>query len=346
VGLATLTVTVNNVAPTVAASGDPTIDEGGTFSGSGSFTDPGADTWTATVDYGDGSGVQPLALTDKTFALSHVYADKGTYTVTITLTDSDGEAGSDTLTVTVNNVAPILGAITAPVDPLSVNTLVTASASFTDAGVLDTHTAVWDWGDATTSAGVVTETNGSGSVSGTHMYTAAGVYTITLTLIDDDGGLARGTFQYIVAYDPDGGFVTGGGWINSPAGSYVVDSTMTGKANFGFVSKYLKGATVPTGDTEFQFKAGNLNFKSRSYEWLVVAGSRAQFKGSGTINGQGDYRFMLTAIDGQVNGGGGTDKFRIRIWDASGLVYDNQMNAPDSSDPTTVIGSGSIVIHK
>jgi hypothetical protein len=57
---------------------------------------------------------------------------------------------------------------------------------------------------------------------------------------------------------------------------------------------------------------------------------------------------MLTAIDGQEPGGGGQDKFRIRIWNnaGGGLVYDNQMNAPDNADPTTVLGGGQIVIHK
>ncbi len=58
----TATVTVNNVAPTVDAGLDETIVEGGTFSSSGSFTDPGTDTWTATVNYGDGSGAQSLTL--------------------------------------------------------------------------------------------------------------------------------------------------------------------------------------------------------------------------------------------------------------------------------------------
>ncbi|MGH9801300.1 MAG: hypothetical protein ACRD82_13115, partial [Blastocatellia bacterium] len=65
------------------------------------------------------------------------------------------------------------------------------------------------------------------------------------------------------------------------------------------------------------------------------------------INGSGNYRFMLTAIDGDQPGGGNQDKFRIRIWsDGGGLVYDNQLNAPDSDDPTTVLGGGSIVIHR
>ena len=157
----------------------------------------------------------------------------------------------------------------------------------------------------------------------------------------------QSVFQYVVVYDPTAGFVTGGGWINSPAGAYSPDPTLTGKATFGFVSQYKKGANVPTGQTEFQFKVANLNFKSTSYEWLVVAGAKAQYKGIGTINRTGTYRFMLTAIDGDLLAGGkGLDKFRIRIWDDNGLIYDNQLNAPDTADPTTVLGGGSIAIHK
>ncbi len=68
-----------------------------------------------------------------------------------------------------------------------------------------------------------------------------------------------------------------GGWITSPAGAYVLDTTLAGKATFGFVSKYQKGATVP-GNTEFQFKVADLNFKSTSYDWLVVAGHRLNTK--------------------------------------------------------------------
>jgi hypothetical protein len=153
----------------------------------------------------------------------------------------------------------------------------------------------------------------------------------------------------VVVYDPNGGFVTGGGWINSPAGAYTPNPALAGKANFGFVSKYQNGANVPTGNTEFQFKAGNLNFRSASYDWLVVAGARAQFKGTGTINGGGNYGFMLTAIDGQINGGGGVDKFRIKIWDKNNgdaIVYDNQIGSPDGADPSTALGGGGIVIHK
>jgi hypothetical protein len=68
---------------------------------------------------------------------------------------------------------------------------------------------------------------------------------------------------------------------------------------------------------------------------------------SGQINGQGNYGFMLSARDGQRPGGGGSDKFRIKIWDKATdtVVYDNQMGADEIGDPTTVIGGGSIVVH-
>jgi hypothetical protein len=237
-----------------------------------------------------------------------------------------------------------VGLITAPLTPVQVNTVIAASAAFTDPGSSDAHTASWNWGDGSTSAGTVSETNGSGSVTGGHVYTAAGVYTVTLTVTGNDGCSGESVFQFVVVYDPDAGFVTGGGWINSPAGAYTADPSLTGKANFGFVSRYRHGATVPEGQTEFRFSVANLNFHSSNYEWLAVAGARAQYKGTGTINGAGNYNFMLTAIDGQVSGGGGVDKFRIKIW-GSGVIYDNQVGAGDDATPTTALGGGSIVIH-
>src|SRR5439155_21178078 len=131
----------------------------------------------------------------------------------------------------------------------------------------------------------------------------------------------------------------GGGWITSPAGAYAADPTLTGRASFGFVAQYKPGADVPTGNTEFQFHVANFSFKSTAYDWLVVAGARAQFKGTGTVNGVGGYGFLLTAIDGNLPGGGGVDRFRIKIWNkATGaIVYDNQIGADDGADPTGIL---------
>ena len=175
-----------------------------------------------------------------------------------------------------------------------------------------------------------------------------GVYSVCGKTFDLAGNSTAEECIYVVFYDPNGGFVTGGGWFTSLPGSYNAEPSLTGKATFGFVSKYLPGKSVPAGNTEFQFKAGNLNFKSTSYDWLVVAGARAQYQGSGTINGSGDYEFTLTAIDGQVSGGGGVDKFRLKIRQkgSGGVIYDNQQGDADSADPTTALGGGSIQIHK
>ncbi len=243
-----------------------------------------------------------------------------------------------------------MGAISAPIDPQPVNTAITANADFSDAGLDDTHTAEWDWGDGVVTQGTVAQGSGSGTVSDSHVYTAAGVYTARLTVSDSDGDMSTSTFQYFVVYDPNAGFVTGGGWIDSPAGAYVADPTLTGKAGFGFVAKYKKGTTVPDGQTQFEFKTGDLKFHSTSYEWLVVAGANAKFKGEGTINGQGQYGFMLTATDGQAKGGGKTDTFRIKIWDKTGgvdggVVYDNKFGTADDSNAGTALGGGSIVVH-
>jgi PKD repeat protein len=110
----------------------------------------------------------------------------------------------------------MIGPIEAPLDPGQISSSLNTSASFSDPGKLDTHTATWDWGDNSTAEGNVIEANSSGSVTGSHIYTNVGVYTVTLTVSDHDGGSSQSIFQYIVIFDPSAGFVTGGGWINSP----------------------------------------------------------------------------------------------------------------------------------
>jgi hypothetical protein len=40
---------------------------------------------------------------------------------------------------------------------------------------------------------------------------------------------------------PERGFVTGGGWIDSPVNANYQYMQTGGKANFGFVAKYKKG---------------------------------------------------------------------------------------------------------
>lgn len=362
----TATVQVNNVPPAIQVlSVTPSeINEGGSVTLTGTIFDPGIqDLITVTVSWGDGTSDLVTLGLGRAFTLTHQYLDDNpsgtpsdTYTITVTAVDDDGGSSDAASTsVTVNNVPPTVGPLTgAPADPIPVNTRITVTAVFTDPGILDTHTVTvyWDWDtynpNVTTSpSSTLTLSTGTRSFTVSYVYSQAGVYTIRAVVADDDGGSGEVIYQYVVVYDPSAGFVTGGGWFWSPKGACQLSwcQDAEGRANFGFVSKYQKGAKVPTGQTEFQFQAGNLNFHSDAYQWLVISGPKAQYKGTGTLNGVSGYGFLLTAWDGQVSGGGGQDKFRIKIWDSYGnVVYDNQMGADDAADPTTVI-QGSIVIH-
>ena len=350
-GFAEADVTVfTNRPPAANAGGAYTGSEGSPVSFDGSASsDPDGDALTLTWNFGDpntagggtGSGAAP----------SHVYKENGTYTVTLTVSDGKGGSDTKTTTATVANVAPSLGALTVPVAPIALQpggTTVAVSGGFTDPGTLDTHSGSLSCDGGVAGAVSASAVNGSGSGSGNCTFSAAGVYTVSMTVSDDDGGSDTETAAgYIVVYDPSSGFVTGGGWINSPAGALAADPSSTGKANFGFVAKYLKGATSPSGTTEFVFHAGSLDFHSDSYEWLVISGARAQYKGAGSIKGRpGMVNFLVTGIDGDVSGGGGVDKFRIKIWDAvtNASIYDNQSGQLDDSPAATALGGGNISI--
>jgi hypothetical protein len=172
--------------------------------------------------------------------------------------------------------------------------------------------------------------------------TVPGIYELCARGTDNAGNVGMADCVMLAVYDPDGGFVTGGGWFPSPPGAFLDDPALVGKATFGFVSKYHRGASTPDGNTEFQFRTAALNFHSTGYDFLVITrgGRNAQFKGTGAINGMvapngSAFRFMIWAGDGDP------DTFRIRIWwEDSGVentVYDNGTDRP--------LGGGSIVIH-
>jgi hypothetical protein len=310
---------------------------------------PGTGPWTAKVWWGDDSQPEPFPSTDGALARTHTYKDNGQYTAMVLVFNRHLQGALIRVPITVENLPPEITKVTGPTAPQLVGTAVTLNAAFHDPGILDSHTATIDWSDGTApDEGTVNETlntSGTGTVTfHAHTYSAPGVYTVKITVTDKDGASDEAFYTYVVVYDRDGGFVTGGGWIKVAAGSYPANPKLSVRANFGFNAKYKKGATQPTGQTEFQ--VADLNFHSTEYEWLVVAGARAQYKGTGTINGGGSYGFLLTVIDGQVSGGG-TDRFRIKIWDlASGaVIFDNQMGADETGDASTALSGGSIVIH-
>jgi hypothetical protein len=242
------------------------------------------------------------------------------------------DVGAYEAEITAGNTAPIAS----PGGPYlgAINTDIVFDGTGSSDADGDPLTYAWTFGDGGTAADAMPA----------HSYAVAEIYDVCLTVNDGTVDSPQ-VCTLAVVYDPTGGFVTGGGWINSPAGAYKADPGMAGQATFGFVSKYKKGATVPTGNTAFQFDAAGFSFTSDTYEWLVVnqGGTNAQFKGSGTINGALDpngvpYKFMIWATDGPP------DKLRIRIWwETDGVetvehdVYDNGAEQD--------IGAGNIVVH-
>jgi hypothetical protein len=113
---------------------------------------------------------------------------------------------------------------------------------------------------------------------------------------------------------------------------------------FSFDVKYLPGAWTPSGTLAFEILPDDLIFNSLVFDWLVVDGDKATAKGLGTINGEGPYDFVLTVYDNPEKRG--RDRFRLLIWNESGVVYDNQMGDLITADPIYDIGKGSIQILK
>eukprot|EP00457_Paulinella_chromatophora_P000197 gb/GEZN01000197.1/.p1 GENE.gb/GEZN01000197.1/~~gb/GEZN01000197.1/.p1 ORF type:complete len:1504 (-),score=136.48 gb/GEZN01000197.1/:450-4961(-) len=362
----TSSVTVENVAPTLEVTRtDLSVPENYLFTLKlAAIVDPGADTATCKVAWGDATPSEPCVVG----SMGHYYLDGDrVYTYTIDIKDEDGTY-SYPASVKVTNVAPKVVSLILPSGPIQVSTSAAVTVTYQDpAGPIDRHTADFTFGDGTAtitaSAAAGANTNMAGIPSHTysmpitvgHIYSTPGIYVVKTIVHDKDGGLDDLTSSgYVVVYDPNGGFVTGGGWIQSPPGAYTANTELSGKATFGFVSKYQQGKTIPEGNTVFQFQAASFTFKSTVYEWLTIAGSRAQFKGSGSVNGQSGFGFMLTATDADVNrqDASAKDKFRIKIWtiaadvaDESGVVYDNNKGAANNAEPTTELGGGSIAIH-
>ncbi|MFC1715666.1 PKD domain-containing protein [Candidatus Poribacteria bacterium] len=143
-------------------------------------------THTVVIGWGDNAEDTINSATNP-LTINHTYPrDDGSYVVSVAVADDNGMQSEESFSVTIGNIAPVVNA--GANQTLNANEPVVISGSFTDPGLLDTHTATINWGDSTTEAGQVNEVNGSGTVTGSHTYTSVGSYTVTITVADDDGG--------------------------------------------------------------------------------------------------------------------------------------------------------------
>ncbi|MCB2172212.1 ABC transporter substrate-binding protein, partial [archaeon] len=160
--------------------------------------------------------------------------------------------------------------------------------------------------------------------NGDHLPIISGDYRLIVEARDEAGNIGTDETQFIV-FDPEAGFVTGGGWINQNQ-----------KANFGFVSKYKKNSLIPEGN--FNFKTKDLDVKATEIEWMTVSEDTAVFQGQCTVHKQGSYTYRVTVFDGDIVGDQ-SDSFYLRIWDSQDT----------ETDPVYIYSGdllgGNIVVH-
>ena len=225
---ATTTATVGD-APLTAGTLTLTGGVEGVSPGSASFqfTDanpfaPASD-FTATITWGDGASTTGLVTgpTGGHFTVfgSHQYAEEGSYPVKVSVLDDGGASTSATGNTTVAD-APLAASCATPT--VSTASFSGSTATFTDAnpgGTVADFTATIDWGDGSTSPGVVTgPVGGPFTVSGTHTYATLGSHTITTSIVDDGGSTASSGGCSVITYQPVP-FVIGDG--NSANGTAV-----------------------------------------------------------------------------------------------------------------------------
>jgi hypothetical protein len=182
-----------NSPPSADAGGPYTIREGQavTLKATAS-TDPDGDVLSYSWDLdGDGQfddGAGPVVKLSWPQLVALGIADDGTYPIAVRVADGTFTADAAT-TITVKNAPPVIVAASvsaAIVGNATPGKSVTLSAEFTDPGPRDTHTATIDWGDGSKTAGKIS----AGTISASHVYKTGGVYLVSVTLKDDDGGKA------------------------------------------------------------------------------------------------------------------------------------------------------------
>jgi hypothetical protein len=256
-GALTLTGGVEGVSPGTASF---TFTDANPFATTADFT--ALINWgdaTTTVGTVSGPTGGPFTVTG-----SHQYAEEGTYNVTVSVAD---DGGSTTSKSGVNTVADAPLAAKCATPTVSLITFSGTVATFTDAnlgGTVADFTATIDWGDSSTSPGIVTGGAGNFTVSGTHTYATLGSHTITVSIVDDGGSTATTNGCTVLTFTPVP-FVIGDG--NSANGTSV---TFWG-------AQWSKLNTLSGGDAPASFKgfANNPATPACKVDWSTDPGNSA-----------------------------------------------------------------------
>lgn len=221
-----------------------------------------------------------------------------------------------------------VGAIQAP-DTVAVGHPYDASVAFAGGARAAQYNVSWSWGDGSgEQQGNASARDGAGSASASHRFKGPGVYQVSVKVGDRSGQPVTVGRTVVVYGAVSGGGAAGSGAFHPHTQTAPRRAGSSGTATFAF---YAPGAAAPAAVPArpgLQFQAGTLHFRSDSIAPLSSRNQRAQFEGSGKLNGLGGYRFRLTATAGSQAGPAQPSRFGLRIWrvDATGaevVAYDN-----------------------
>ncbi|MEJ1222370.1 PKD domain-containing protein [Sediminicola sp. 1XM1-17] len=249
-GSTTITIQVNdpaNEAPVAVATSDVSNGDAPltvAFTGSNSTDDVGVTSYL--WDFGDAAGS-----TSTEADPSFVFTEANTYTITLTVTDGEGLTNSTTLEITVNvpNEAPVAVA-TSDVSngdaPLTV--AFTGSNSTDDVGVVS---YLWDFGDAAGSTSMDADPS--------FVFTEAGVFTVTLTVTDEEGLTSSTTLEITVNAPNEAPVAIATSDVTSGDAPLIVAFTGSNSTDDVDITSYLwdfgdaAGSTSSEADPSFTF---------------------------------------------------------------------------------------------
>jgi hypothetical protein len=291
--------------------------------------------------------------------------DDGTYAIHLSANDGSNDTVTDTARLTLWNTAPTLeappgaaatsaegtaasGGLAAPTpwQVFRVGDPVPLEMSFQDLGSNDTHDCTIDWDDGQTQTVAARQHQCKTS----HRFPQPGMYTIKSKVTDDDEDTISGSVMVIV-YDPDGGFATAGGYLDSPAGALTSAPDDTNRLHLRLNPKYRPGDPGPVvggGKVGAHLSGSPFSIDSTTLDWLVVTpAGKVAVKGTGTVNGHSGYGFIAYGYDDP-------DKLRLVVWELSegsfpgtSVVYDNRRGSDydlDLANPQA-LGGGSFQAH-
>ena len=231
------TATITNVNPVPVASITASVVCGQVASFTGSFTDAGINdqTWTWSINWGDGSpsttgGNATMAAP---IAATHAYATNGSYTVTLTVTDKDGGVGTATTTV-VRSCPPVTGTCVA------INAL--QGAAITPVTITGSGGAGAPYTFSATGLPAGLSMSAGGTISGTP--TASGTFPYVVTITDKDGNAGTINCSVTVGTRPTASCVS----ITAVKGTPITPVSVVGAGGAG--APYTYSATgLPAGLT-------------------------------------------------------------------------------------------------